>query len=612
MLFMKRLRFQSKFRAKIFLCFATLITIIIFILSVSLYKYMSDSMISETQNTMMQVGEKSMWQIDSMLQTMDSIAIQVACNPSIQKNFNALNVPDITQNNYFSQFPSVNSELNDILFSINSPLLLVKRISVFNKNGDFINAGILDEHASSANDFIRSEKIAALYSTFSQPSCYRIISAPHQDHWNEKNTEPIISVYRPVKSLQTHNVLAITEVQQSYSLFCKVLKNLPDMKAYVVNSDGELIYPIENIESIKTQDELFHFYEEKTRDKTTAFFQTENPISNEPELISCNHSSYSGWRLILVQSKNVLTSRLNSIGLMFFAACILLLLILFIVILILSNHLTKPLIQLKDVIQKTSLTRMNTQLSLQNSEDEITQLNTAFHEMLLRLKNSITYELNAQFCALQAQMNPHFLYNTIAVISAAAQETENQQIVHMCLALSDMLRYSSSFDDESVTLSSEIEYAQRYMELMKIRYEDYLSYEFKIEPAALSIKTPKFILQPLLENCFQHGFSCIEPPWHISIEIHATEAEWYIIVTDNGSGFQDDTILKITEKAEALYQNLQNEFLKTHIGSLGLSSIYARLKTIHKNHFIFQLGNTAPHGAKIMIGGKNHVEYHDR
>lgn len=607
---MQKAKFKTRFQLKIFTYFSVLITLIIGILAVGLYKYMSEDMMKQAQKNMMQTAENTLQQIDSLLQTMDSVAIQTVCNSYIQNLFENISISDTSQNNYFelSSSISLKSETSSMLFSINSPLLLVNRISIFNAYGDYINSGILGEQASSGNNFVHSEQADVLLAFFEQPRQFRMISTPHPDYWNEKNKEQIVSIYRPIKASYSGKMCAVAEVQQPYSLFADVCSGLLNMDAYVFNNDRELIYPINYTED---QYAALSFLEEETRGETTSFFEVMNPISNEPELIACHQSSYSDWQIVLVQSKNVILSNLYIMAAVFFLIVILLICILFIIVLLLSNHLAKPLLQLKEVIQTTNLTHMDIQLNTQSKDDEFNQLNTAFQDMLLRLKNAITDEINAQICALQSQMSPHFLYNTIAVISAAAQDTDNQLIVDMCQTLSDMLRYSSSFDKEQVTLRDEIEYSQAYMKLMKTRYEDCLHYDFQTAPECLSIETPKFILQPLLENCFQHGLSQVEFPWCIHVEISGSETEWYITVTDNGCGFQDDTITAITAKAESMYLNLQNELQKSHIGNLGLSSIYARLKTIYRDNLIFQLENTAPHGAKIRIGGRKYVEHHD-
>ena len=130
-----------------------------------------------------------------------------------------------------------------------------------------------------------------------------MISTPHQDYWNEKNKDAIISIYRPIRESYSNKVCALAEVQQPYSLFTDVFSNLPNMNAYVFNNDRELIYPSYNTED---QEDTLRFLEEEILDKTTSFFEVMDPVSDEPELIACHQSSDFGWQIVLVQSKNVI------------------------------------------------------------------------------------------------------------------------------------------------------------------------------------------------------------------------------------------------------------------------------------------------------------------
>ena len=595
----KSLHIKTKFQMKLFLCFAFLTTAIIGTFAIGLYKYLSDSIIDETQNSMVQLSEKTSEQIESTLRSMDSVATQVVCNPTIQTTFAGIAGAEHSDKNYFELSPTTKNEISDILLSINSPLLLVKRISIFNQYGDYINCGVLEDRSASGNAFASSDEVETLFSAFLQPLQFRLISIPHEDHWNARNQNPVVSIYRPVRLGLRREVYAIAEIQQPASLFSDTVSGLNNMDAYIFSSDGICIYAPAHV-----QDANVAQYEANTRTSTSSFMQMKNSETGTMELLACAKSSYTGWRVVLVQSKNVLMSRLRVMGSTLFLVGILLLCTIYIVIMLLSNHLTKPLLQLKDVLQSVNLTQMDMQLNVEDKDDEIAQVNTAFNEMLARLRTAVICENNAQFLALQAQMNPHFLYNTIAVISSAAQEANNQPIMDMCQILSSMLRYASSFDDSSVTLGNEIEYAQSYMKLMKIRYEDYLDYAFNIDPICLAFKTPKFLLQPLLENCFQHGLSCMEPPWQVCVTVSATQNGWSITVTDNGSGFTAGSIPAIIESAELLYLDLENNFNKTQIGSLGLRSVYARLRAVYQDRVTFTLSNASPHGAVITIGGE--------
>ena len=114
--------------------------------------------------------------------------------------------------------------------------------------------------------------------------------------------------------------------------------------------------------------------------------------------------------------------------------------------------------------------------------------------------------LIAHYDAMEAQLNPHFLYNTLSVIGMTGLASGNTDVSDMCTELSQLLRYSLSYTGQSVLLSQEIDNARHYLYIMKIRYEDDLKYEWQLDDSLNDITVPKLILQPLIENCFQHGF----------------------------------------------------------------------------------------------------------
>ena len=205
---------KTKFQMKLFLCFAFLTTAIIGTFAIGLYKYLSDSIIDETQNSMVQLSEKTSEQIESTLRSMDSVAIQVVCNPTIQTTFAGIAGAEHSDKNYFELSPTTKNEISDILLSINSPLILVKRISIFNQYGDYISCGVLEDRSASGNAFASSDEVETLFSAFLQPLQFRLISIPHEDHWNARNQNPVVSIYRPVRLGLRREVYAIAEIQQ--------------------------------------------------------------------------------------------------------------------------------------------------------------------------------------------------------------------------------------------------------------------------------------------------------------------------------------------------------------------------------------------------------------
>lgn len=180
--------------------------------------------------------------------------------------------------------------------------------------------------------------------------------------------------------------------------------------------------------------------------------------------------------------------------------------------------MTKPLKQLITTVEGVNLE--NLQLHVPHSEnDEFKILNESFYTMFSNLKDSINKvyesklkETHAHFLALQAQMNPHFLYNTLNAISAAGEQYGSKATTLMCNQLADMLRYTTSPANSVVPLKDEIGHAINYLELMKVPYEGSLTYDIKISEELYNLHLPKLTIQPLVENCINHGFENILPP----------------------------------------------------------------------------------------------------
>lgn len=154
----------------------------------------------------------------------------------------------------------------------------------------------------------------------------------------------------------------------------------------------------------------------------------------------------------------------------------------------------------------------------------------------------------AHMYALQAQMNPHFLFNTI---NAAVQlaKMEHAEKTRMFLeSMSRLFRYNVKERDSKVTLQDEVENIRDYLDLLTVRFGDMISYSFDIDAKALSLAMPPLILQPIVENAYVHGFSEKEDPGRIHIEVLQTGGGAEVRITDNGKGIDADTQRHLLQK----------------------------------------------------------------
>jgi len=240
--------------------------------------------------------------------------------------------------------------------------------------------------------------------------------------------------------------------------------------------------------------------------------------------------------------------------------------------------------------------------------DEISELNHAFDDMNRKLRVSLnellvskSEENNAKVLAIQSQMNPHFLFNNLSIINALSEEGENQKVIMLCGNLSFMLRYISSSSPNTVLFKEEIDYTKKYLDCIKIRFEDAISYTIDIDPALCNCPIPKLIIQPVVENAVRHGLKNA-PPWRISVKGSIGSAGWRVSICDNGVGFNQE-ILKELNLFFWEFRSIKS-IPKLEIGGMGLKNIYLRLRAIYKESAFFEIHSHEGSETEIVLGGK--------
>ncbi len=167
--------------------------------------------------------------------------------------------------------------------------------------------------------------------------------------------------------------------------------------------------------------------------------------------------------------------------------------------------------------------------------------------VLLSMVDKEKEQKKAEMHALQAQINPHFLYNTLENMRMQCEIDEYYTVADNLSALGDLLRYSMRWENRKVKLSEELDNIDRYVKIMSMRFGDKLIYQLNQEVGLSDIRIPKFILQPLVENCFNHGLNDSAPPWKVTIDIYKKEDKLIIKVLDNGEGISVERLMQIRD-----------------------------------------------------------------
>lgn len=247
---------------------------------------------------------------------------------------------------------------------------------------------------------------------------------------------------------------------------------------------------------------------------------------------------------------------------------------------IFSNKITKPIIKLSNKMRNFTIGD-RTKLRTKKRQDEIGVLEESFSLMVKRNEELITQQFqaklekrNAQLRALQAQINPHFMYNTLQVIGGMAIRQGIKEINFITTALSDILRYSLNFSKEMVCVRDEVFYLKSYLTIQNERFGNRIHLKVDVPVELEDYLIPKLILQPMLENSFKHGLPEKIGDWNIEVIGHLNEeGDLELISKDNGIGIKKE---RLEELQEMLARDAETAL---GVGShIGLCNVNARIR----------------------------------
>jgi len=248
--------------------------------------------------------------------------------------------------------------------------------------------------------------------------------------------------------------------------------------------------------------------------------------------------------------------------------------------------------------------------------DEISYLGTSYNAMIMRIDELINNvhkeELRnreAAYKVLQAQVKPHFLYNTLESIRMLAIANNDQPVAEISFAFGQLMRYSLSSNQEHTTLAKELTIVESYLKIHKVRFRDRLHYDMDIQIDSETVLCPRFILQPLVENCIVHGLSKVRRAVNISITVQGSSDGLMIIISDDGAGIAADRLAEIREQ---LCKPGAPSMLETESGGLGLVNVNERIRSYYKGESRLTVDSVAGEGAVLTlyldIRGKDNAE----
>lgn len=564
---------KSQFLVRLFRPYFFALALVLTVGMLTLYFASVEYTKNNAYNSAEQLAQKTAQQTDTYIDELNLLAEQVMRQPNILNMFYRLK-SDNNPENYFKE-----DILNNLDISSSLKNLLVGRehnsnIIIYNGSGDIISS---QEYTLSVNSCeITSGRYNEMLSRVSKNDSYIIF--PNKNVWTSSD-ETYITLVKAMKNSYSDDICGIIEVRGNTDDFINSIVGDMDSGYSISICDrttGETTPPLPRAltdETIKT---------------------VTSPLNN------------TNWEIEIDYMYPINTAFKVQLILVMIVVYILLLFMAFRITKLIGRSVLEPLIKLTDHVHTIHDTDTPVNLVDDKAIDEIQELEVSFGEMFERINYLVNQEKKAYSLALQAQMNPHFLYNTLAVIGSAGEEGGCENVSDMCLKLSDMLRYVTEYETVTVPLKDEIEHTQNYLSLMKSRYEDYFSYSIDVEKDLLNMPVPKLFIQPLAENCFKHGFKEKAPPWNISIKMRGVESVWTLEIKDNGTGISDEKIEAIsTQISKAISEKKFND-----TAGLGIANTIIRLKMTHNEKIDYSITND--NGMKIKIvsgkeGGKSDV-----
>lgn len=574
-------RRKNRFLYKMVAAYTLVFGLILMVIFTLLYFILMSGEQSRNELNHQIMVEQPLKQVERFVDEMDDIAYKAMTNQQLIAQFSFLRQnasdPDARQGNYFEFNVMADIDTASILAGINRGVTPSWRLSAYNDKDDFIYTGATLDR-SRVQEIMQRRGVGELMQNFrdmfveinGDPGY--LLYPPQNDPWSPWYQSKYVSLIRPIMNVYSGDVLGIVEVQQ----------NLNRLRDYLqLSAETNLV--------------------------TNLYDQYGSPIlvqgGEDYVVMASAVSEQCGWRVELLEPASVMQGTRMRYMQLLLVVWLSLTAVMALVIGIIATRISKPLTELTDKVRTLDIANPQEIPQVPTKIDEIIALQAGFNQVLNSLTFSLDQEKKAFLLAMQAQMNPHFLYNVLSVINAVALEGRSDSVVDICANLSGMLRYSSSYTEGTATVRQEVEHTREYLELMKARYTHMFHYSIAVDPALEQTVIPKLVIQPICENAFTHPFSKMEPPYELDIRVCTEEEGWSITVTDNGDGFDEAERLRVMEKANNTSYDALNQL---KIGGLGLVSTVLRLKLLTKRRVVCSITQARPKGSvvKIMLLGQ--------
>lgn len=509
------------------------------------------------------------------------------------------------------QSMAVYSNLDDIIhvLSLTDEIMGTEYLSTYNRVSNYLNSLIQSNENLYAITLLstdgsvlyysgRQGSAINLYNVKNEPwfaetmdlKGMPLIMEPHRNKYidaGSPNNKSVISISRSIINLQTGQPAGLIVFDQEVSHFSNIVSTIEwenNQHFMVVGNSGAVIYSDAAL-SPAYYDKLI----ERSHANISGSFKL--GIESREWLVNFSGSEKYQWKVISaiplseLKEKNLFLRNINLVLLT------VLILFAFVLSLYFSHVVTSPLKKLLFSLRKLSKGDLSTRVAVRG-EDELSQIGVAFNAMVQNIENLIqqNYQIGllkkqAELDALQSQINPHFLFNTLTSILSVIDKRDFAKSATMIKSLSAMFRYSLSKGKYIVSFSEELEHVKKYIYIQECRFADRYQVSYDIDDDVLSYGIVRLSLQPLIENAFIHGLDPKEGKGTLRITAKSSKDMFFIYIVDNGAGIEDDKLQRINQSLEWNGDFSTNPYSE----HMGIFNVNARIKLTYGTQYGLKL-----------------------
>ena len=554
-------RFIGKFSSIQSVIFATVavlvLSAVVIVTGVSM-KFTNTSIFENSSEYTHTIIQQMNQNIDSYIDYMENIAYLISSNEDVQDYLFDVKIDNEGRYRILNQLQTILDSRSDI-----------RNVGIISKNGRML----INDGSKSVNQDL-DLNTQEWYATALEKPNGPILTSSHVQHIISGERPWVITLSRGIRdrsgSGEKEGVFFIDLNYSAISELCDQSTVGTKGYAFILDAKGNIVYHPQ-------QQQLYN--ELQTENISLIMDTDEDTVltgtGNDGKLYSISRSEKTGWTVVDCTNVKELLSKSRQAQSVYVLTAIILVIVALLFSRFMARSITLPIQKLRDSMKKVQEGDFSVSDVVVDSKNEIGSLTKSFDVMTHRIHELMEQNVHEQeekrkseLKALQSQINPHFLYNTLDSIIWMAEGKKNEEVVLMTASLARLLRQSISNEDEVVPIANEVEYARGYLTIQKMRYKDKLEFQIEVDSSILYIPLIKLVLQPIIENAIYHGLKYKESKGLLIVKGFMKDGNAVLQVIDDGVGMDEETLAHIYDKHKVNY----------HSNGVGVYNVQKRLK----------------------------------